>query len=102
MKKLAGCSTNNLIPLQRRNPLARGGYESLLDDWLKRSPSVHTIRVYKSAIADFFAHIAESEPTPEILAQFLCLDQTQAFELVSQYQGQLIESKLAPPPSTVS
>ncbi len=40
--------------------------------------------------------IADTDPTPALLAQFLCLDLPQAFELVSQYQGQLIEQKLAP------
>ena len=96
MKKLAETSVTNLIPLRRRNPLVSRGYQTLLEDWLKRSPSRHTRRVYKSASADFFSHIADSEPTPEILAQFLCVDQTQAFELASQYQGQLIEEHLAP------
>ena len=96
MKKLALTSATNVIPLQRRNPLARKGYDSLVEDWLKRSPSPHTRRVYQSAIADFFSQIADSEVTPELLAQFLSLDSSQAFELVSHYQGQLLEENLAP------
>ena len=96
MKKLALTSAINVIPLYPVNRLAPTGYGSLIEDWLKRSPSVHTRRVYKSAITSFFAQIAESEPTPELLAQFLSLEQSQAFELVSQYQGKLIEQKLAP------
>ncbi len=95
MKKLAPLS-GKVIPLHQVNRLAPTGYGTLIDDWLKRSPSPHTRRVYRSAIRDFFAAVADGEVTPERLAQFLTLDQPQAFELVSQYHGQLIELRLAP------
>lgn len=87
---------SNLVPLLPRNKLApSSGYETLLDDWLARSRSAHTKRMYKSNITAFFQFIGY-QPTPDILAQFLLLDSHQAFELVSQYHGSLIERSLAP------
>ena len=95
MKTLAPLP-GKVIPLHPVNRLAPTGYGTLIDDWLKRSPSLHTRRVYRSAIRDFFTAVAESEPSSDILAQFLTLDQPQAFELASQYHGSLIEKGLAP------
>ncbi len=87
---------SNLIPLLPRNKLAPdSGYDTLLDDWLSRTRSPHTKRMYRSNITAFFQFIGY-QPTPDILAQFLLLDSHQAFELVSQYHGSLIAQKLAP------
>ena len=89
-------SSSNLVPLLPKNKLAPSkGYDSLLDDWLARSRSLHTKIMYKSNITAFFEVIG-LEMTPDILAQFLLLDSHQAFELVSQYQGSLVARKLAP------
>ena len=88
--------TSNLVPLLPKNRLApNSGYDSLLDDWLARTRSPHTKRMYRSNISAFFTVIGH-ELTPDILAQFLLLDSHQAFELVSQYQGSLIARNLAP------
>lgn len=88
--------SSNLIPLLPRNKLApNSGYNTLLDDWLSRSRSPHTKRMYRSNITAFFLVIGY-QMTPDILAQFLLLDSHQAFELVSQYHGSLIAQKLAP------
>ena len=62
MKKLAPTTATNVIPLHPVNRLANSGYDSLIEDWLKRSPSVHTRRVYRGALAQFFTHIAEVPP----------------------------------------
>lgn len=89
-------SSPNLIPLLPRNKLAPSkGYDTLLDDWLSRSRSPHTKRMYRSNVTAFFQSIGY-RVTPDILAQFLLLDSHQAFELVSQYHGSLIAQKLAP------
>jgi integrase/recombinase XerC len=88
--------SSNLIPLLPRNKLAPSkGYDTLLDDWLSRSRSPHTKRMYRSNIAAFFESLGY-QITPDILAQFLLLDSHQAFELVSQYHGSLIARHLAP------
>ena len=93
-KSQASC--NNLIPLLPRNRLAPlSGYDTLLDDWLNRSRSPHTKRMYRSNIYGFFKFLAE-ELTADTLALFLLLDSHQAFELVSQYHGSLITRNLAP------
>lgn len=87
---------DNLVPLLAKNKLAPSkGYETLLDDWLSRTRSPHTKRMYRSNINALFLAIGY-EITPNILAQFLLLDSHQAFELVSQYHGSLIEQSLAP------
>ena len=88
--------SSNLVPLLPRNKLAPfKGYDTILDDWLARSRSPHTKRMYRSNINAFIGAIGY-QTTPDILAQFLLLDSHQAFELVSQYHGSLIAQKLAP------
>lgn len=89
-------SSSKLVPLLPPNRLAPSkGYETLLDDWLNRSRSPHTKRMYRSNIKAFFEYLGY-QLTPDILAQFLLLDSHQAFEVVSQYHGSLIERSLAP------
>jgi integrase/recombinase XerC len=51
--------------------------------------------MYRSNINQFFESLGY-QPTPDILAQFLLLDSHQAFELVSQYHGSLVERSLSP------
>jgi len=88
--------SSNLVPLLPKNKLAPSkGYNTLLDDWLARSRSPHTKRMYRSNINAFILAIGY-QTTPDVLAQFLLLDSHQAFELVSQYHGSLIARKLAP------
>lgn len=89
-------TSNNLIPLLPRNRLApQSGYDTLVDDWLNRSRSPHTKRMYRSNIYGFFDFLTE-ELTSDTLALFLLLDSHQAFELVSQYHGFLVARNLAP------
>lgn len=88
--------SSNLIPLLPKNKLAPSkGYNNLLSDWLARSRSPHTKRMYRSNITAFFEYLGY-QTTSDILAQFLLLDSHQAFELVSQYHGSLIDRSLAP------
>jgi len=88
--------SSNLVPLLPRNKLAPSkGYDTILDDWLARSRSLHTKRMYKSNVTGFFQAIGY-QITPNILAQFLLLDSHQAFELVSQYHSSLVAKNLAP------
>ena len=89
-------SLSNLVPLLPKNRLTPdSGYERLLDDWLARSRSPHTKRMYRSNVTAFFQSLGY-QLTPDILAQFLLLDGHQAHELVSQYHGLLVKQKLAP------
>lgn len=89
-------ASSNLVPLHPRNRLAPdSGYDSLLDDWLARTRSPHTKRMYRSNITALFQSM-EVELTPDVLGQFLLLDGHQAHELVSQYHGWLVQQKLAP------
>ena len=88
--------SSKLVPLLPKNKLAPAlGYETLLDDWLARSRSPHTKRMYKSNIRAFTLSLGH-QPSADTLAQFLLLDGHQAFELVLQYHGSLVSKKLAP------
>ena len=88
--------SSNIVPLFPKNKLAPdSGYETIIDDWLARSRSPHTKRMYRSNVTAFFQSLGY-QLKPDILAQFLLLDSRQAFELVSQYHGSLIARHLAP------
>ena len=88
--------SSNLVPLVPRNQLAPdSGYDSLLADWLARTRSPHTKRMYQGNIRQFFQSLGVS-PLPEHLASFLLLESHQAHELVSQYHGLLVSASLAP------
>jgi len=65
--------------------------EQLLND--KRSPN--TRRAYARDLKDFFLTVASSEPTPELVSQFLRLDRFNAIALVVKYKASLIERKLS-------
>ena len=88
--------SSNLVPLLPRNQLAPdSGYDSLLADWLARTRSPHTKRLYRGNVTQFFQWLGV-EPLPEHLASFLLLESHQAHELVSQYHGLLVRASLAP------
>ena len=89
-------ANSNLVPLLPKNRLAPdSGYQTLLDDWLARTRSPHTKRMYLSNVTAFFQSLGH-EHSADILAQFLLLDGYGAHELVSQYHGLLVKQKLAP------
>ena len=89
-------TSSNLVPLLPKNQLAPSKkYDTILDDWLARSRSPHTQRMYSSNIRAFMMSLGH-ELTTDILTQFLTLDGHQAYELVSQYHGLLVSQKLTP------
>jgi len=78
----------------------KGGYaqgvepdliQELLND--KRSPN--TKRAYARDLKDFFRVIALSQPTPELVTQFLQLDRFKAMALVLKYKANLLERQLS-------
>ena len=58
----------------------------------KRSPN--TKRAYLHDIKDFFKVVADSEPSRDLVLEFLHLEQTQAVQLVLSYKAGLIKSGL--------
>ncbi len=89
-------SNDQLIPFLKPNTLVSTGFESVLDDWLARFISPFTRRSYRHSILEFFSTLNRDGYSVELLAQFLLLEATQAYELVSQYHGTLIEKGFAP------
>lgn len=96
MKQLKQAQSNTLVPFLKPSNFNSLGYSTLYEDWLALFPSAKTVRVYRQAISEFFSFICESGLNPDILAQFLLLEQPQASELVYQYQGWLTSKSLAP------
>lgn len=76
---------SRLSPLLNRDLLAE-----LLAD--KRSPN--TRHAYQKDLRDFFRSVANSDPTPELVAQFLSLERFDAVALVLHYKAQLLERGL--------
>lgn len=58
----------------------------------KRSPN--TRRAYRKDITDFFRVVAESLPTPDLVLEFLHLEQKSAVQLLLGYKAKLIEKGL--------
>jgi integrase/recombinase XerC len=63
-------------------------WEAVLTDWLNTKRSPHTRRVYYLDIKNFLSDLGTE------LGRFLSLDRFEAFELVSRYKGELIQSGL--------
>lgn len=59
-----------------------------------RSPN--TRRAYQKDIGNFFQVIVARKPTPDLVLEFLHLEQTQAVSLVIDYKAELIAKKLNP------
>ena len=59
-----------------------------------RSPN--TRRAYQKDIGDFFRVIIDRKLTPDLVLEFLHLEQTQAVSLVIDYKAELIAKKLNP------
>lgn len=59
----------------------------------KRSPE--TRRAYAKDLKDFFTHVADAEPTPTLIRQFLELERFTAIALVLQYKAGLIDKGLS-------
>jgi integrase/recombinase XerC len=60
----------------------------------KRSPN--TKRAYKKDIDNFFQVVAESQPSRDLVLEFLHLEQTTAVRLVLGYKAKLIADKMKP------
>lgn len=77
---------NRLIPLGERDL-----YQELLAD--KKSPN--TRRAYAKDLRLFFKAIANSDPNPDLVAEFLTLDRFSAISLVLRYKATLNDRGLA-------
>lgn len=58
----------------------------IINDWLNTKQSPHTRRVYSQDLTNFFSDLNLK------LGEFLALDRFKAFELVSRYKGQMMQS----------
>ena len=89
-------NNNNLIPLHHRSSFNKSEYSEVIDNWLNRSRSHHTRRIYKADIADFFREMAQTEEPAGVLAEFFSLPSYTAYDIVSQFHTRLIARGLAP------
>lgn len=58
----------------------------------KRSPN--TREAYQKDLKDFFQQVANNQPTPDLVLEFLHLSQAQAVQLVLSYRAKLLEKGL--------
>lgn len=61
---------------------------------LANSRSPNTRRAYQKDIKDFFQQVAGNQPTPDLVLEFLHLQQAQAVQLVLSYKAKLIAQGL--------
>lgn len=66
----------------------------ILGELLANKRSVQTRRAYAKDLRDFFTFIANSDPTPELVREFLALEQFDALALVLSYRQHLIQKGL--------
>ena len=66
----------------------------ILGDLLANKRSVQTRQAYAKDLRDFFTFIANSDPTPELVGEFLALEQFDALALVLNYRQHLINKGL--------
>ena len=65
-----------------------------MGDLLANKRSVQTGQAYAKDLRDFFTFIANSDPTPELVGEFLALEQFDALALVLNYRQHLINKGL--------
>lgn len=67
----------------------------ILAELLADKRSVNTKRAYAWDLKDFFLSVANAEPRPQLVAEFLRLERFTAIALVLQYKAALIEKGLS-------
>ena len=74
--------------------LSEAASRDMLAELLADKRSLNTRHAYEKDLKDFFRFIAECDPMPELVTQFLSLDRFRAISLVLKYKAHLIERKL--------
>jgi integrase/recombinase XerC len=81
---------------ERTASLADIAERDLLQELIADRRSPNTRRTYTKALLDFFLRVAQSQPTPQLVREFLQLDRYQAMTLVLRYRRILTDRGLAP------
>ena len=87
--------TSNLAPKVPKPSLIQLGERDLFQELLADKKSPNTRRAYAKDLRLFFQAIADSAPTPDLMAEFLTLDRFSAISLVLKYKAALNEKGLA-------
>ncbi len=61
----------------------------VLKELLEEKRSPNTQRAYLKDLTHFFRAMAKSEPTPDVVLEFLHLEEKQAVEVVAKYKGKM-------------
>lgn len=61
----------------------------VLKELLEEKRSLNTQRAYLKDLTDFFRSMAKSEPTPDVVLEFLHLEERQAIEVVTKYKTKM-------------
>lgn len=70
--------------------------QDILEELLRDRRSPNTRRTYAKGLKDFFVTMTQTEPTPEAIGRFLCLNRFEAISLVLRYRAGLVERGLRP------
>lgn len=80
---------------QKRSLLAEAAQRDLVAELLADKKSASTRRAYAKDLRDFFLTVADAEPDPNLVREFLTLDRHAAVSLVLKYKSIIVERKLA-------
>jgi len=84
----------SLIESDNKTWLSQASERDLVAELLADKRSENTRRAYQRDLKDFFAVVASSEPTPQLVAEFLSLERFAAISLTLRYKAALIEKGL--------
>jgi integrase/recombinase XerC len=92
MNTLPSNSAVEIVPASVVGTLAE---RNVMEDLLATKRSENTRKAYNRDLKDFFWAIAQTEPTAELVIEFLQLSKEQALSLVLGYKQQLLSKKLS-------
>ncbi|WP_347278132.1 tyrosine-type recombinase/integrase [Leptolyngbya sp. FACHB-541] len=81
----------NLVKTAASSPFIQIVDRDIMEELLRDKRSPNTRRTYAKGLAMFFQHIANQEPSPQLIEQFLKLERFTAIQLVLGYKAHLME-----------
>ncbi len=87
--------SSNLATNPKSSSLAASAEQDILLQLLADKKSPNTRRAYAKDLRDFFNTVANADPNPSLIGEFLTLDRFSAVSLVLKYKSVLVGKELA-------
>ncbi len=87
--------SSNLVTKPKSSALAASAEQDILQELLADKKSPNTRRAYAKDLRDFFNTVANADPAPSLIGEFLTLDRFSAVSLVLKYKSVLVGKELA-------